>query len=375
VADVFISYKSERRAAAEHLAEVLTDHGYSVWWDYGLISGRDFGRQIESELRAAKAVVVLWCSLAVESDWVREEATLAKTLNKIIPTKIEQVDLPLGFSLAQTLDLSAWDGAPQSPKLDRLVRDIGHLVGRPPAPNYDGLDRTERAWRRFGAPPLREFALIDALEPKTTRTLPSTLTAPRPAQAPPVPPPKVERVPPLPSSPASTSSIDAAKAYEDATPAPTPASVLPAAAPDVLRQVLYPTPIVWALTIVAVFFAVLMTSDTTPEHQLREMFANMDALGSHLVIMLASAVVLGLRYALSRGVKSWPPIAHTLAAISPVLALLLILLVAHPPSSSDGGAFAGMSLTLVAFALCVHFVPRALATKASSPGVASANAA
>src|SRR5262245_21993377 len=116
MADIFISYKSERRAAAEHLAEVLNDYGYSVWWDYGLISGRDFGRQIETELRAAKAVIVLWCSRAVDSEWVREEANLAKQLNKIIPTKIEAVDLPLGFSLAQTLDLSAWDGAPQSNK-------------------------------------------------------------------------------------------------------------------------------------------------------------------------------------------------------------------------------------------------------------------
>lgn len=63
MADVFISYKSERRAAAEHLAEILSDYGYSVWWDYGLISGRDFGAQIEKELRAAKAVIVLWCSM------------------------------------------------------------------------------------------------------------------------------------------------------------------------------------------------------------------------------------------------------------------------------------------------------------------------
>jgi hypothetical protein len=76
-ADVFISYKSERRAAAEHLAEILADYGYSVWWDYGLIAGGDFGAQIESELRASKAAVVLWCSLSVNSEWVREEAALA----------------------------------------------------------------------------------------------------------------------------------------------------------------------------------------------------------------------------------------------------------------------------------------------------------
>lgn len=177
MADVFISYKSERRAAAEHLAEILADYGYSVWWDYGLVSGQDFGAQIEKQLRAAKAVVVLWCSLSTQSEWVREEASLAKRQNKVIPTFIEMVDLPLGFSLSQTFDLSRWDGAPKSDKLDRLLRDIGRLVGRSPKPNMEGLERTERAWRRFGAPSLREFALIDSLERKLPpRTLPGALS-------------------------------------------------------------------------------------------------------------------------------------------------------------------------------------------------------
>jgi hypothetical protein len=179
MADLFISYKSERRAAAEHLAEILADYGYSVWWDYGLISGRDFGAQIETELRSAKAVLVAWCSMSVQSEWVREEASLAKRLNKMIPIIIEKTELPLGFTLAQTLDLSDWDGAPQSNLLERLFRDIGQFVGRPPKPNLEGLERTERAWRRFGAPTLREFALVNELERKLPpRTLPSALHAP-----------------------------------------------------------------------------------------------------------------------------------------------------------------------------------------------------
>jgi len=47
VADVFISYKTERRNAAQHLARVLELNGYSVWFDYGLLSGQDLGPQIE----------------------------------------------------------------------------------------------------------------------------------------------------------------------------------------------------------------------------------------------------------------------------------------------------------------------------------------
>src|SRR6185295_14048574 len=150
MADIFISYKSERRAAAEHLAEVLVDYGFTVWWDYSLVTGRHFGADIERELRAAKAVIVLWCSRSVASEWVLEEATLAKRLGKIVPVQIEDVDLPLGFSLLQTLDLTQWSGAPKDAGLDRLLRDVAGKVGRPPEDNEEGLARTERAWRRFG---------------------------------------------------------------------------------------------------------------------------------------------------------------------------------------------------------------------------------
>lgn len=142
----------------------MVDYGYTVWWDYLLISGHDFGVEIERELRAAKTVIVLWCTRSVMSEWVREEATLAKRLKKIIPTMIETADLPLGFSLSQTLDLSKWNGSPQSDDLDRLLRDIGRSVGKPPKPDHEKLDRSTRAWRRFGAPTLREFALVDELE-------------------------------------------------------------------------------------------------------------------------------------------------------------------------------------------------------------------
>jgi len=164
MADLFISYKAERRAAAEHLAEVLADCGYSVWWDYSLVAGKDFAAQIETQLRAAKAVVVLWCSQSVNSEWVREEATLAKRLGKSVPILIEAVDPPLGFSLQQYIDLSAWDGSPISTQLQPLLREIARLAG-PQSPQQQALERSDRAWRRFGAPSLKEFALSAPVDP------------------------------------------------------------------------------------------------------------------------------------------------------------------------------------------------------------------
>ena len=57
MADIFISYKSQRRPAVEHLARVLEFHGYTVWFDEALTAGEEFSQPIERELRAARAVL------------------------------------------------------------------------------------------------------------------------------------------------------------------------------------------------------------------------------------------------------------------------------------------------------------------------------
>jgi TIR domain-containing protein len=159
VADVFISYKSERRAAAQHLARILTLNGYSVWFDYGLFSGKDFGAQIERQIRTAKAVVVLWCGLSRDSPWVTEEAHLADKLGTFTPVWLERVDAPLGFARAHTIDLTGWDGGPRSVRLDPLLMEICRRVGRDPAPQFAGLQDYEHTWRSFGAPSLTRFLL------------------------------------------------------------------------------------------------------------------------------------------------------------------------------------------------------------------------
>jgi TIR domain-containing protein len=106
MAEVFISYKSERRRAAEHLAAVLERYGYSIRFDYQLIKGRDFGLQIDREVREARALVVLWCSNSVKSRWVAEEVDLAHELGTLIPVKIEPCELPVGFRRQEYINLS-----------------------------------------------------------------------------------------------------------------------------------------------------------------------------------------------------------------------------------------------------------------------------
>jgi len=163
--DIFISYSREERPAARHFAESFAREGFSVWWDAVLRSGQTFDEVIEKELRAAKAVVVLWSSRSVASRWVRAEATLADRSNKLVPVIIEPCDRPIIFELTHAAELADWTGDTSDPRWKTLISDLRRLVG--------GGDEVV-------APPAAEqpAAKLD----KEPEPLPAASATPRPAE-------------------------------------------------------------------------------------------------------------------------------------------------------------------------------------------------
>jgi hypothetical protein len=128
--DIFISYCREERPVARRFAECFANEGFSVWWDAQLHSGETFDEVIERELRAAKAVVVLWSPRSVASRWVRAEATLADRDNKLVPIIIEPCNRPIIFELTHAAELAEWTGDRSEANYQTLIRDLRRMVGK-----------------------------------------------------------------------------------------------------------------------------------------------------------------------------------------------------------------------------------------------------
>tara|TARA_Y100000052_G_scaffold21389_1_gene21551 strand:+ start:27359 stop:28171 length:813 start_codon:yes stop_codon:yes gene_type:complete len=157
--EIFISYKSERRAAATHLSDILKAHGFSVWYDYGLISGTSFAHQINEKLNAAKIVIVLWCTKSVTSPWVLHEALTAKHNGTYFPVLMEQCDVPTEFKSDQYIDLRHWNARPTAYEPHDLIEDIERVLDRPAESDRDKLKDLRSEWTKYGSRTLNEFAL------------------------------------------------------------------------------------------------------------------------------------------------------------------------------------------------------------------------
>lgn len=110
MSDIFICYSKADRAIATLLAQRLREEGWSVFMDVQTHVGKRWHKEIEKELRTARAVVVLWSASSSDSDFVQEEAEYGKRKEILFPAFIERVEFTYGFGRIQTADLIGWAG-------------------------------------------------------------------------------------------------------------------------------------------------------------------------------------------------------------------------------------------------------------------------
>ncbi|HEX8841844.1 MAG TPA: TIR domain-containing protein, partial [Sphingomicrobium sp.] len=108
---VFLSYAREDVGTAKQLAMVIGSAGHTVWWDREIQGGSHFSAEIDRELKAADAVIVLWSEAAIKSPWVQDEAAEGRDSGRLVPIMIGAEKPPLGFRQFQSIDFSNWDGS------------------------------------------------------------------------------------------------------------------------------------------------------------------------------------------------------------------------------------------------------------------------
>ena len=129
-ARVFISYSKQSPEPTRDLASFLAAEGFSVWWDTDLYTGQDFSKEIQDQLDAAAAVIVIWTPASIDSRWVRAEATYADGQGKLIPVYADgvtpaRVPPPFNTIHSDSIDNRA-----------AILRAIGRLA--PPPREGDG---------------------------------------------------------------------------------------------------------------------------------------------------------------------------------------------------------------------------------------------
>lgn len=124
---VFLSYSREDQKAARTVIGLLEGLGYKVWWD-GLIPGGERFDKVTSEaLESARAVIVLWSKVSVQSHWVHDEATRGRDTGRLVPLSIDGSHPPLGFGQFQFIDVSKEGLRADGPQMQRALAALAAL--------------------------------------------------------------------------------------------------------------------------------------------------------------------------------------------------------------------------------------------------------
>ena len=104
MADIFLSYATEDRERVRPLVERLEEHGWSVWWDRRIPIGKTWPQILEEALEGCRAMVVVWTELSVKSKWVRIETGEGAGMEGLVPTRLDDVKVPLQFRELQAAE-------------------------------------------------------------------------------------------------------------------------------------------------------------------------------------------------------------------------------------------------------------------------------
>ena len=144
--DIFISHSHKDAEYAQAIAALMENYGFLVWWDKNLLPGEKYRAKIETLINQCPAVISLWSPNSIESDWVMDEADRAAGCHKLIPIRIADCSLPMGFREIECHSLLNWSGSSPTDDIEPLIQAVEDRVGHSRGtPQHARLPREIRA--------------------------------------------------------------------------------------------------------------------------------------------------------------------------------------------------------------------------------------
>lgn len=130
---IFMSYDSRDRVAVARIVDALSEAGLAVWWDQQLEPGTRFSAEIERRLNESQLVIVCWSRHSIASDWVRDEADVARSKGTLFSLLLDDAPPPLGFRGIQSMKVDPGDVA-----FLPIVRSVVSRLTRPSDASHSG---------------------------------------------------------------------------------------------------------------------------------------------------------------------------------------------------------------------------------------------
>jgi hypothetical protein len=136
MASVFVSHSSRDEAVTERVVQRLRDAGFAALFvdfdpQQGVAAGRNWERELYTQLRRADAVVFLASEVSVESRWCFAELSLARSLGRpVLPLRLQP-----GVELSLLADVHWVDLGDDDSGVDRVLAGL-RAAGMDPADSF-----------------------------------------------------------------------------------------------------------------------------------------------------------------------------------------------------------------------------------------------
>ncbi len=128
MAGVFLSYSRTDREVAERVLRGLRAVGLKVWWDQDM-PGVNWQDELERQITELSTLVVIWTPSSCNSAYVKDEARLALSHDKLVNVLCGILQPPFPFDRVNGLPIDDWDGVRPHARWRLVVETIeAHLV-------------------------------------------------------------------------------------------------------------------------------------------------------------------------------------------------------------------------------------------------------